>query len=659
MSEIMRKMKPCEFDRVFSIMERSFPKDEYRTYEEQKQLLQDERYSIYVAHHEAEQNHDKIDAFLAVWQFEDFTFLEHFATEPDVRGKGLGSLILQEAVQLFSNRICLEVEPPQTDPDISNPILTNDVSTNEISTNEISTNHIPNRRIAFYERNNFFLNEYPYMQPPITKGRNALPLMIMTSGTRITKERFEQIREKLYREVYQQDEILTTVYQAKETDVRNFLIRILREDTKLYSRFKLLYGQGMLTEDMESYQRQVNHIIEKYAGDKQFISYHDTFGFWQEIQEILSEDVRFMLQEGHFADAFVLVCHIFTSVAAVDMDDSDGTKGMLAVQCMDLWKEMEQHADEQLKRRMYRWFTKQLNDTASDYVEESMEQAWIQLFTGDEFINKKLAFTKRKAQEQKVDSDSWSARYHAQKWALYHIRLLEASGCAFADIVAYCKEYWEHAEVRKYFIEQCILQKKYAQAADALLESMKMDAGMPGLVRQFSTRLKEVYQMSGNTEAYKKQLWQLVTKDYAGNLEDFREIKSLYAKEDWPKVREEIFLAIPGHVHVERLYQEEKLYDRLLAYVLAQKGLYAVQQYESVLKEIYPKQLLVKYVQELGDMVQRAADRRHYQEWAAHLKRMTQIPGGQEEVQKIVAEWRVRYKNRPAMMEELKQFQDS
>ena len=188
---------------------------------------------------------------------------------------------------------------------------------------------------------------------------------------------------------------------------------------------------------------------------------------------------------------------------------------------------------------------------------------------------------------------------------------------------------------------------------------MKMDAGMPGLVRQFSTRLKEVYQMSGNTEAYKKQLWQLVTKDYAGNLEDFREIKSLYAKEDWPKVREEIFLAIPGHVHVERLYQEEKLYDRLLAYVLAQKGLYAVQQYESVLKEIYPKQLLVKYVQELGDMVQRAADRRHYQEWAAHLKRMTQIPGGQEEVQKIVAEWRVRYKNRPAMMEELKQFQDS
>ena len=182
MSEIMRKMKPCEFDRVFSIMERSFPKDEYRTYEEQKQLLQEERYSIYVAHHEAEQNHDKIDAFLAVWQFEDFTFLEHFATEPDVRGKGLGSLILQEAVQLFSNRICLEVEPPQTDPNISNAI-----STNAISTNAISTNDTSNRRIAFYERNNFFLNEYPYMQPPITKGRNALPLVIMTSGTRITK----------------------------------------------------------------------------------------------------------------------------------------------------------------------------------------------------------------------------------------------------------------------------------------------------------------------------------------------------------------------------------------------------------------------------------------------------------------------------------------
>lgn len=162
--------------------------------------------------------------------------------------------------------------------------------------------------------------------------------------------------------------------------------------------------------------------------------------------------------------------------------------------------------------------------------------------------------------------------------------------------------------------------------------------------------------MSGRQEAYKKQLWQLVTKDDAGNLNDFRELRQLYTEKEWQDVREELFQALPEHAHVERLYQEEELYDRLLAHVLSARGLYEVQQYQAVLKDLYPEQLLEKYTTELSQMVQRAADRRHYQEWAAHLERMLQMKGGQAAVAQLVTDWRKRYKNRPAMMEALKQF---
>ena len=44
---MIRKMHTDEFDRVFSIMEDSFPSDEYRTYEEQKKLLLNKKYDIY------------------------------------------------------------------------------------------------------------------------------------------------------------------------------------------------------------------------------------------------------------------------------------------------------------------------------------------------------------------------------------------------------------------------------------------------------------------------------------------------------------------------------------------------------------------------------------------------------------------------------------
>lgn len=61
---------------------------------------------------------------------------------------------------------------------------------------------------------------------------------------------------------------------------------------------------------------------------------------------------------------------------------------------------------------------------------------------------------------------------------------------------------------------------------------------------------------------------------------------------------------LPMYAHVERLYKEEKLYDRLLVYVLNSPGLYAVQEYEKVLKKEYPDQILDKYKKEVNKVSQ-------------------------------------------------------
>lgn len=170
---MLKMMEPYEFHQVFSLIEQSFPTDEYRTCEEHKELLKEKEYCIYVQH--APKIKD-ICAFLAVWQFADFTYIEHFATDPALRGLGIGSAVLHEVHQYFHKQICLEVELPNTD--------------------------LAKRRIAFYERNGFFLNNYPYMQPPISKGKKELPLMIMTSNGQIDQKRFRQIQQTLYEKVY-------------------------------------------------------------------------------------------------------------------------------------------------------------------------------------------------------------------------------------------------------------------------------------------------------------------------------------------------------------------------------------------------------------------------------------------------------------------------
>lgn len=170
---MIRKMKRHEFEYIFSVMEESFPIDEYRPYEEQKALLNDTRYEVYVLPDSAS---DDLKAFITVWQFEDFAFVEHFAVNPIYRNQGLGSLILKELSGMLGCRICLEVELPQTDFAV--------------------------RRIEFYRRNGFCLNDYPYVQPPISKGRQSVPLRIMSRPNAVSDMEFEHIKQTIYREVY-------------------------------------------------------------------------------------------------------------------------------------------------------------------------------------------------------------------------------------------------------------------------------------------------------------------------------------------------------------------------------------------------------------------------------------------------------------------------
>lgn len=172
MQNIIRLTDIKDFDRVFDIMEQSFPPDERRPKPEQLALLDDPAHSIYIL----PQNGD-IAAFITVWRLDGFAFIEHFAVAPAMRCGGTGSLMLRELIPALGCRVCLEVEPP--------------------------LNELTRRRIGFYERSGFTLNGYPYMQPPISEGKAPVPLMIMTTGGGISEREFEFVRDEIYCKVYQ------------------------------------------------------------------------------------------------------------------------------------------------------------------------------------------------------------------------------------------------------------------------------------------------------------------------------------------------------------------------------------------------------------------------------------------------------------------------
>ena len=443
---------------------------------------------------------------------------------------------------------------------------------------------------------------------------------------------------------------------ANEEDVRSFLAAVLAEDEKLLLRFHNIINKQVTREDINNYIRQVDIIADRYMGRNHFISYYEADGFISELEEIIDEDVRRMIDNGNYLSAFEVMNYIFVLIGDVDMDDSDGGTGMLADRIYQLWLELLVKVSSKEKRKMFDWFTSHLDGSVIDYLEEYIEQIIMGEFEEKEYEQAKLDFIEDMiARSERKDSD-WSRDYGVGKWAVRYLEMLQEKKASDEQIEEMCKRYWKNSSVRRYYVDICMKKKEYDHVLQILDECILLDKQYRGLISEYSEKKKEIYLLQGNKSAYIEQLWKLVLEHEAGDLELYRELKKQYTADEWLVKREEIFGKPPAYAHVEKLYKEEKLYDRLLVYVLNSPGLYALQEYEKVLKKEYPEQILNKYNDEVSKMAVHTSDRKNYTHLVSLLRKMQQIKGGSKLVEQIVAEWKIKYKNRPAMMDELRKL---
>lgn len=161
-----------KFAEFWDLYNQSFPSEERRDLTAQKQILQDFRYDLECYYDEA-----KLKGFCAVWIFDDFIFIDHIAISPEFRGQGIGSEIMNKVINNHKKPIILEVEKPETE--------------------------TAQRRITFYERLGFKLNEFDYYQPSLGPGKPSIPLHLMSHPNLIKSKHYEQIKASIYQTVYQ------------------------------------------------------------------------------------------------------------------------------------------------------------------------------------------------------------------------------------------------------------------------------------------------------------------------------------------------------------------------------------------------------------------------------------------------------------------------
>lgn len=168
-----RMLTKDDFEKVYPILAESFPETELRAKEDQLALLQKEQYRLYAVKDETE----RIGGVIAAWELlDDCLYIEHFAVSPNKRNHGFGGDMLDLFVKDQQKNVVLEVELPEDD--------------------------LTRRRIGFYQRHGFVWNDYPYMQPPMRKGQQPLPLRLMTKTKALDSKTYERYRSSIHQMVY-------------------------------------------------------------------------------------------------------------------------------------------------------------------------------------------------------------------------------------------------------------------------------------------------------------------------------------------------------------------------------------------------------------------------------------------------------------------------
>lgn len=149
-----------------------FPENERRDFDLLVKLLNEDSYfTAYAITYK-----DNYVGFLNCWMLEKHIYIEHFALEKTVQGKGLGTQSLKKFIANHSKQnFILEVEPP--------------------------TDETKRRRISFYERIGFELLPFSYKQPPYHADFEPLDLKIMVLGDKEKVSILHSITE-VYEKVY-------------------------------------------------------------------------------------------------------------------------------------------------------------------------------------------------------------------------------------------------------------------------------------------------------------------------------------------------------------------------------------------------------------------------------------------------------------------------
>ena len=228
------------------------------------------------------------------------------------------------------------------------------------------------------------------------------------------------------------------------------------------------------------------------------------------------------------------------------------------------------------------------------------------------------------------------------------------------------RQYLYLTEIREMEVDKLIASCQYDEAIRLLNEGIEIAEKEEhiGTVDEWLKTKLRIYEMTHQTSDVINTC-RLLFVSGRDRLEYYSKLKTLVPKEEWKSFLDTMMKETQfskyfsfGENDEAEIYVRDKDYERLFMLLLSvnYNQLKALMKYAHHLKNTHSEPLIAMYASLLNDYAEQNMGRNHYEFVAQALLCAKKLNGGQEAVKRLVAEFRIKYKRRPAMMEVLARF---
>lgn len=459
-------------------------------------------------------------------------------------------------------------------------------------------------------------------------------------------------------------------------ELKGFIVQYSKNNRSFKSDFELFFAEKDENFDIEKQIKdQIRKAIKTYS-KHEFIDYGSSGKLARELEKILMQGQYYLSQKNFLYGSLLCMIYIQEVMPVITYaDDSNGYLGDAIDSGISLLADIAVQSPVDLKQKIATYLNKELQqDLYFDYGNfgYDMTDLYAQLCLDLSKIDDFLYFVDAAIHKARLDRYDYRSSFFIQIKA----SILQ-NGNRTEEAQQLMEQQIHLPKVRKIQVEKAIENRRFEEAKELLAEGIRLaqEAQHPGIIRDWEETLLHIAVLQNDIQMV-RFFTEKFAIGYSFNSHYYNQWKNTYTPKEWKSIINNKINSIREKSIGEKssywknqdywllneigpIYIEENMFDQLLAIVQRQTDLEIILNYHEHLYKLYPAELMNLYSPLLDQQAESANKRSAYQRFTDIIFAIFKdIPSGRDALMAQMLHWKMIYRHRPAMMDELTNIMD-